>query len=163
MSEDKPKSPVQRRPDGRLLPGSVLGGGRPPGSGNKTPVVIEEILAQRALKKQKSTLEVSALYRLYLVMDQDDAALGLQKGTITFEHSLDAAKHLSQFEASKKKAVEVTGVNLEPANYVISTGNPAPQNETNEQWAERAERETLEAEAEAKAKRLALLEAEKKG
>ena len=152
-----------RTTEGKFAPGSPRpeGAGRVAGVPNKKSIAIEQILQERAAKQNKTVVEVSAIYRLYLFMDQNDAALGYGKGTITQEQSLEAAKHLSQFEAPKKRAVEVTGNALVGGDFVISTGAAPRKDETEQEVLDRGRLTAEEVELQKKKERLAALEAEK--
>jgi hypothetical protein len=148
----------------------VKGGQKPPGSGRKpgqlnkrkmVPIeTILELIAE-SLGKEHDAMDVTAIYRLYKIMWMDDVELGLPKGTITLEMSINAAKHLSQFELPKKRAVEVTGAQLVGGNFVISTGRVKPEDESPQEQLDRGRQEVEAVERGLKEKRLAELEAEK--
>jgi hypothetical protein len=148
----------------------VKGGVKPPGSGRKpgTPnrrkaQPIEAVLERVAedLGKSSEALEVTAVWRLYMVMHREDEALGLPKGTISFDMSLAAAYKLINFEIPRKRAIEVTGAQLVGGNFVISTGRAKPEGESAQETLDRGRSAAEEVELEAKEKRLAQLEAER--
>lgn len=163
----------------KVRPG-ILGGPKPPNSGrqkgtpNKKSVLqLETIRAQaaeeltRSEEKEKNAKQYTAdgitgVRILYLYANKGWRALGLNsEKSITEEMQLDAASKLANFEVPKKRAVEVTGVELAGGAYFLSGGKPAPEGETTEEWAERSARETAELEAETKRNRLKQLEEEK--
>lgn len=148
----------------------VVGGVKFPGSGrqkgtpNKKSVLsLETIRDQVAKELGKAPDDITATRILYLVANRGDKALGLKEGEITLDQSIDAASKLANFEVPKKRAIEVSGLEqLGGAGYYISGGTPPRKGETNEEWAARAQLETLQAEAEIKQRQLAELQESKR-
>lgn len=160
--EEKPPSPEKAY---LFQPGSAKpeGSGRQKGTPNKkTGLSIDAIRESVAKELGKQPEEIMATRILYLVANRADALLGLDPKTITLELSLDAASKLANFEVPKKRAIEVTGLELAGGAFVLSTGaKPANPDQSSEEWAAGAKKEAEGLELERKAARLAELEAEK--